>query len=97
VTTGGPPSKTVRSVQLFLSEEGAGLDCTRDPCDGRADARTLAAIAGYVRDNFARLDAEEQAAFGATSASEVEAVLLARSPIDVVPVFARVFDVPPAQ
>ena len=97
VATGGPPSTTVRSVQLFLSGEAAGLDCARDPCDGRADARTLAAIAGYVRDNFARLGPEEQAAFGATSAAEVEAVLLARSPIDVVPVFARVFDVPPAQ
>jgi hypothetical protein len=97
VATGGPPSTTVRSVQLFLSREAAGLDCARDPCDGRADQKTLAAIAGYVRANFARLEPGEQAAFGAASASEVEAVLLARSPIDVVPVFARVFDVPPAQ
>ena len=97
VATGGAPSVTVRSVQLYLSNEGAGLDCAVDACDGQADAKTLAAVARFVRDNFARLTAEEQAAFGTTDAAEVEAVLLARSPIDVIPAFARAFDVPTAQ
>ena len=96
-TTAGTPSITVRSVQLFLSSEGGGLDCAVDSCDGQADAATLAAIASYVRKNFSRLTPEEQAAFGTADASEVEAVVLSSSPIDVIPVFARAFDVPPAQ
>jgi hypothetical protein len=97
VATSGPPSLVVRSVQVFLGSEGAGLDCTVDACDGHADAKTLAAIAQYVRENFARLTEEERAAFGATDISTVEQVLIASSPIDVIPTFARIFDVPPAQ
>lgn len=93
----GPPSVTVRGVQLFLSSEGAGLDCAVDPCDGQADGKTLAAVAGFVRENFTRLTPEERAILGITDASTVEAALLARSPIDVIPAFARAFDVPPAQ
>lgn len=91
------PSVTVRNVQHYLSDEGAGIDCARDPCDGRADARTLAAVVRFVRDNFGSLSAAEQMELGASSASEVEAALLARSPIDVIPAFARIFDVPAAQ
>jgi hypothetical protein len=93
----GPPSVTVRGVQLFLSNEGAGLDCAVDTCDGQADVKTLAAVARFVRENFTRLTTEEQAMLGTTDASKIEAVLLARSPIDVIPAFARAFDVPPAQ
>lgn len=92
-----PPSVTVRNVQHYLSDEGAGIDCARDPCDGRADARTLAAVARFVRDNFGSLSAAEQVELGATSASDAEAAILARSPIDVIPAFARIFDVPTAQ
>lgn len=91
------PSVTVRNVQHYLSDEGAGIDCARDPCDGLADARTLAAVVGFVRDNFGSLSAAEQMELGASSASEVEAALLARSPIDVIPAFARIFDVPAVQ
>jgi hypothetical protein len=94
---GMAPSMLVRGVQLFLAGEGAGIDCAVDACDGRADAKTLTALASFVRRNFANLSDEEKAAFGASDAAAVEAVLLARSPIDVIPVFARVFDVPPAQ
>lgn len=94
VTVAAVPSLAVRAVQLFLSSEGAGLDCSVDACDGQADAKTMAALAAYVRANFAALGAAERAEFGATDAGRVEAVLLARSPIDVVPVFARIFDVP---
>lgn len=97
VATAGPPSLVVRSVQVFLGSEGGGLDCTVDACDGHADTKTLAAVARYVRENFARLTPEEQAAFGTADASTVEQVLMASSPIDVIPTFARIFDVPPAQ
>jgi hypothetical protein len=96
VATSGAPSTMVRNVQLYLSGEGAGLDCAVDACDGQADAKTLAAVARFVRDNFTQLTAEERAAFGTADASQVEAVLLASSPIDVIPTFARIFDVPPA-
>lgn len=97
LTMVGAPSVAVRSVQMFLSAEGAGLDCAIGECTGQADETTLSAIAGYLRENFANLSDDEQAAFGIANEGEVEAVVLAKSPIDVVPLFARTFDVPPLQ
>jgi len=90
----GTPSVLVHSVQLFLSDEGEGLNCEVDKCDGQADEKTLAAVAAFVRKNFASLTAEEQAAFGVTDATKVEETILAQSPIDIMPLFAGTFDVP---
>lgn len=93
LTTAGKPSITVRSVQLFLSAEEEGLDCAVDACDGRTDEKTMTALAGYVGKNFASLNPDEQAAFGITDEGDVVAAVLAMSPIDVIPLFARIFDV----
>ncbi len=94
---GMAPSMLVRGVQLFLSGEDEGIDCSVDACDGRPDVKTLTAMASFVRRNFANLSSEERAVLGVSDAASVEPALLARSPIDVIPVFAQVFDVPPAQ
>lgn len=93
LTTAGKPSVTVRSVQIFLSDEGEGLDCAVDACDGRTDEKTLSAVANYLRRNFASLSPDEQAAFGATNVGDIEAAVRGMSPIDVIPLFARTFDV----
>ncbi len=93
-TIAGTPSVLVRRVQLFLSDEGGGLDCAVDKCDGQADQKTLSAIAAFLRQNFTNLSAEEKAAFGLANESEVEQKVLAQSPIDIIPLFANTFDVP---
>ncbi|MCP4379835.1 MAG: hypothetical protein GY798_00130 [Hyphomicrobiales bacterium] len=96
VTVVVTPSALVRSVQVFLSGEGEGLDCGLGECAGQADAKTLSAVASFLQKNFANLLPEEQEAFGVANEAEIATVVLARNPIDVIPQFARIFDVPPA-
>ncbi|WP_421723156.1 hypothetical protein [Bauldia sp.] len=91
------PSTVVRNVQAFLSDEGEGLSCDPNTCTGLADEETLSAIATYLRRNFANLLDEEREAFGFASEADVEVVILTHSPIDIVPLFARIFDVPNAR
>jgi hypothetical protein len=97
LTTGITPSVMVRSVQLFLSDEGENLDCAVDDCDGRSDDKTMSAVASYLRKNFASLSPEEQATFGVADEGDIEAAVRAMSPIDVIPLFVRIFDVQLAQ
>ncbi len=87
-------SRSVKSVQHHLSRENAGINCAADPCVGQMDDKTLAAMAAFVRDNFSALQEPERTALGITSAEDAERVLLGKSPIDFVPVFITIFDVP---
>lgn len=90
----GIPSALVRRVQSYLSDEGAALDCSVDTCSGLVDQQTLAAIAAHIRMNFDRLLPEERTALGVSSVNEIDATIMTRSPFDILPVFATVFDVP---
>jgi hypothetical protein len=94
----GAPSRLLAAVQRFLSDEnpgdGTGIDCARDPCDGRADDKTTLAIAAHIRANAGVLSPDELADFGIIAPETAESAIRQRSLIDIVPLFVRVFDVP---
>jgi hypothetical protein len=94
--TTAPPSRAVRNVQHYLSDEDAGLNCATDPCDGRVDDKTLAALVNHVRRNLANLNDADKKSLGIANAADIEIAIRGKSPIDVIPVFVAVFDVPNA-
>jgi hypothetical protein len=87
-------SLLVRDVQKFLNTENAGLDCSNDQCAGQLDDKTLAAVAGFVRQNFAQLNADDRKQWGVESQDGVQAAVLAKNPIDLIALFVKTFDVP---
>ena len=87
-------SLLVRDVQKFLNSEHAGIDCSNDQCGGQLDDKTLAAVAGFVRQNFAQLNADDRKQWGVDSQDGVQAAVLAKNPIDLIALFVKTFDVP---
>ncbi|WP_157182294.1 hypothetical protein [Methylobacterium sp. WSM2598] len=85
--------RLARSIQLFLSKENVGLNCSAQDCSGKIDDGTKSSIVEFVRKNFSKMTSDEKKRWGIDKQSQIESVIRSKSPAEIANLFAETFSV----